>query len=148
MGRIWSEENKFQKWLDVELTATETLAEAGMVPREAAKKLREPARVDVARINEIETKVRHDVIAFTVAVQETVGDTEAGRSLHYGLTSNAVVHHAQALLIREGSHLSENKIEVLGEVLGRWAWEFKATMEIGRTYGIQAEQNTFGRKGA
>ena len=91
MGRIWSEENKFQKWLDVELAATETLAEAGMVPREAAKKLRERARVDVARINEIESKVRHDVIAFTVAVQETVGDTESARWLHYGLDRKSVV---------------------------------------------------------
>src|SRR6202041_2073800 len=91
MGRIWSEENRFQKWLDVELAATETLADAGIVPREAAKKLRERARIDVARINEIEAKVRHDVIAFTVAVQETVGDTESARWLHYGLTSNDLV---------------------------------------------------------
>lgn len=146
MGRIWSEENKFQKWLEVELAATETLAEAGMVPREAAKKLRERARVDVARINEIETKVRHDVIAFTVAVQETVGDTESARWLHYGLTSNDVVDTAQALLIREASHLIEKKIEALGEVLERRAWEFKDTPEIGRTHGIHAEPITFGLK--
>jgi adenylosuccinate lyase len=146
MGRIWSEENKFQKWLDVELAATETLAEAGMVPREAAKKLRERARVDVARINEIEAKVRHDVIAFTVAVQETVGDTESARWLHYGLTSNDVVDTAQALLIREASHLIEKKIEALGEVLERRAWEFKDTPEIGRTHGIHAEPITFGLK--
>ena len=72
MGRVWSEENKFRKWLEVELAATETLAEAGIVPREAAAKLRERARIDVARINEIEAKVKHDVIAFTVAVQESV----------------------------------------------------------------------------
>jgi adenylosuccinate lyase len=146
MGRIWSEANRFQKWLDVELAATETLAEAGIVPREAAKKLRERARIDVARINEIEAKVRHDVIAFTVAVQETVGDTEAGRWLHYGLTSNDVVDTAQALLIREASRLIENKIEALGEVLERRAWEFKDTPEIGRTHGIHAEPITFGLK--
>ena len=146
MGRIWSEENKFQKWLDVELAATETLAEAGMVPREAAKKLRERARVDVARINEIEAKVRHDVIAFTVAVQEAVGDTEAARWLHYGLTSNDVVDTAQALQVREASHLIEKKIEALGEVLERRAWEFKDTPEIGRTHGIHAEPITFGLK--
>ena len=146
MGRIWSEENKFQKWLDVELAATETLAEAGMVPREAAKKLRERARVDVARINEIEAKVRHDVIAFTVAVQETVGDPESARWLHYGLTSNDVVDTAQALLVREASHLIEKKIEALGEVLERRAWEFKDTPEIGRTHGIHAEPITFGLK--
>jgi adenylosuccinate lyase len=146
MGRIWSEENKFQKWLDVELAATETLAEAGMVPREAAQKLRERARTNVARINEIEAKVRHDVIAFTVAVQETVGDTESARWLHYGLTSNDVVDTAQALLIREASHLIERKLEALGEVLERRAWEFKDTPEIGRTHGIHAEPITFGLK--
>lgn len=146
MGRIWSEENKFQKWLDVELAATETLAEAGMVPREAARKLRERSRVDVARIGEIEAKVRHDVIAFTVSVQETVGDTESARWLHYGLTSNDVVDTAQALLLREASHLIEQKIEALGEVLERRAWEFKDTPEIGRTHGIHAEPITFGLK--
>ncbi len=146
MGRIWSEENRFQKWLDVELAATETLAEAGIVPREAATKLRERARIDVKRINEIEAKVRHDVIAFTVAVQEAVGDTEAGRWLHYGLTSNDVVDTAQALLIREASQLIEKKIEALGEVLERRAWEFKDTPEIGRTHGIHAEPITFGLK--
>jgi adenylosuccinate lyase len=146
MGRIWSEANKFQKWLDVELAATETLAEAGIVPADAAKKLRERAKVDVARINEIEAKVRHDVIAFTVSVQETVGDTESARWLHYGLTSNDVVDTAQALLIREASHLIEQKIEALGDVLERRAWEFKDIPEIGRTHGIHAEPITFGLK--
>ena len=146
MGRIWSEENRFKKWLDVELAATETLAEAGIVPAEAAHKLRERARIDVARINEIEAKVRHDVIAFTVAVQETVADNEAGRWLHYGLTSNDVVDTAQALLVREASQLIEKKIEALGEVLERRAWEFKDTPEIGRTHGIHAEPITFGLK--
>ena len=146
MGRVWSEENKFQKWLDVELAATETLAEAGIVPREAAVKLRERARVDVARINEIEAKVKHDVIAFTIAVQEAVGDPEAGRWLHYGLTSNDVVDTAQALLIRQASHLIEKDLEAFGEVLERRAWEFKDTPEIGRTHGIHAEPITFGLK--
>src|SRR5271157_1749332 len=146
MGRIWSEENKFQKWLDVELAATETLAEAGTVPREAAAKLRERARINVARINEIEAKVRHDVIAFTVAIQETVGDPEAARWLHYGLTSNDVVDTAQALLVRDASRLIEQGIERLGDVLERRAWEFKDTPEIGRTHGIHAEPITFGLK--
>jgi adenylosuccinate lyase len=146
MGRVWSEENKFQKWLEVELAATETLAEAGIVPREAAAKLRERARVDVARINEIEAKVKHDVIAFTVAVQEAVGDPEAGRWLHYGLTSNDVVDTAQALLVRQASHLIEKDLEAFGEVLERRAWEFKDTPEIGRTHGIHAEPITFGLK--
>src|SRR5271154_6717541 len=146
MGRVWSEENKFQKWLEVELAATETLAEAGIVPREAAVKLRERARVDVARINEIEAKVKHDVIAFTIAVQEAVGDPEAGRWLHYGLTSNDVVDTAQALLIRQASHLIEKDLEAFGQVLERRAWEFKDTPEIGRTHGIHAEPITFGLK--
>jgi adenylosuccinate lyase len=146
MGRVWSVENRFQKWLEVELAASETLAEAGVVPREAAAKLRQRARIDVARINEIEAKVRHDVIAFTIAVQESVADPEAARWLHYGLTSNDVVDTAQALLIREASHLIEKKIEALGEVLERRAWEFKDTPEIGRTHGVHAEPITFGLK--
>src|SRR5580658_4299894 len=146
MGRVWSEENRFQKWLEVELAASETLAEAGAVPREAAAKLRQRARVDVARINEIEAKVRHDVIAFTIAVQETVGDPEAARWLHYGLTSNDVVDTAQALLIREASQLIEKAIERFGVVLERRAWEFKDTPQIGRTHGIHAEPITFGLK--
>jgi adenylosuccinate lyase len=146
MGRVWSEENRFQKWLDVELAATETLADAGIVPREAAAKLRERARINVARINEIEAKVKHDVIAFTIAVQETVNDPEAARWLHYGLTSNDVVDTAQALLIREASRLIEKDLESFGEVLERRAWEFKDTPEIGRTHGIHAEPITFGLK--
>jgi adenylosuccinate lyase len=146
MGRVWSEENKFQKWLDVELAASETLAETGIVPREAAVKLRERARVDVARINEIEAKVKHDVIAFTVAVQESVGDVEAARWLHYGMTSNDVVDTAQALLLKESSELIEKGIARLGEVLENRAWEFKDTPEIGRTHGVHAEPITFGLK--
>jgi adenylosuccinate lyase len=146
MGRVWSEENKFQKWLEVELAATETLAEAGIVPREAAAKLRERARVNVARINEIESKVKHDVIAFTIAVQESVGDPEAARWLHYGLTSNDVVDTAQALLVHQASQLIEKDLEAFGEVLERRAWEFKDTPEIGRTHGIHAEPITFGLK--
>jgi len=146
MGRVWSEENKFQKWLQVELAATDTLSEAGQVPREAALRLRERARVDVTRINQIEAKVRHDVIAFTIAVQETVGDPEAARWLHYGLTSNDVVDTAQALLVREASALIEQGIDNLGQVLEVRAWEFKDTPEIGRTHGIHAEPITFGLK--
>ena len=146
MGRVWSEENKFQKWLEVELAATETLAEAGIVPQEASRKLREQVRVDVARINELEAKVKHDVIAFTIAVQESVADPEAARWLHYGLTSNDVVDTAQALLVREASHWIEKEIERLGEILEKRAWEFKDTPQIGRTHGVHAEPITFGLK--
>jgi adenylosuccinate lyase len=146
MGRVWSEENRFQKWLEVELAATETLAEASIVPRDAAAKLRERAKINVARINEIEARVKHDVIAFTIAMQETVNDPEAARWLHYGLTSNDVVDTAQALLVREASQLIEKDLESFGEVLERRAWEFKDTPEIGRTHGIHAEPITFGLK--
>jgi len=146
IGRVWSEENRFQKWLEVELAATETLADAGIVPRDAAAKLRERARINVARINEIEAKVKHDVIAFTMAVQETVNDPEAARWLHYGLTSNDVVDTAQALLVREASRLIEKDLQAFGEALERRAWEFKDTPEIGRTHGIHAEPITFGLK--
>jgi adenylosuccinate lyase len=146
MGHVWSEQNRFQKWLEVELAATEILAEAGIVPRAAAAILRERARVDVARINELEAKVRHDVIAFTIAVQESVGDPEAARWLHYGLTSNDVVDTAQALQIREASQLIQKKLDAFGQVLAKRAWEFKDTPEIGRTHGIHAEPITFGLK--
>jgi adenylosuccinate lyase len=146
MGRVWSDENRYQKWLDVELAATETLAEAGIVPRTAATALRARARVDVARINEIEAKVRHDVIAFTIAVQESVADPEAARWLHYGLTSNDVVDTAQALLVREASALISKRLAAFADVLERRAWEFKDTPEIGRTHGIHAEPITFGLK--
>ena len=146
MGRVWSDENRFQKWLEVELAATETLAEAGMVPREAAAQIRERARVNVARIQELEARVKHDVIAFTMAVGESIGDPEAARWLHYGLTSNDVVDTAQALLVREASRLIEQGLERLGEKLERRAWEFKNTPEIGRTHGVHAEPITFGLK--
>jgi adenylosuccinate lyase len=146
MGRVWSEENRFQRWLEVELAATETLAESGVVPREAAAKIRERARVNVSRIQELEERVKHDVIAFTMAVGESIGDPEAARWLHYGLTSNDVVDTAQALLLREASRLIEQGLERFGEALERRAWEFKNTPEIGRTHGVHAEPITFGLK--
>jgi adenylosuccinate lyase len=146
MGRVWSDENRFQRWLEVELAATETLAESGVVPCEAAARLRERARVDVARIHEHEARVKHDVIAFTMAVGETVGDPETARWLHYGLTSNDVVDTAQALVLRDASRLIEGGLEKIGEILERRAYEFKDTPEIGRTHGIHAEPITFGLK--
>jgi len=146
MGRVWSDENRFQKWLEVELAAMTTLAEAGVVPRDAAAMVRERARVDVARIHEIETRVRHDVIAFTMVVGESIGDADTARWLHYGLTSNDVVDTAQALLVRDASHLIIQGLERFGEVLKRRAFEFKDTPQIGRTHGIHAEPITFGLK--
>jgi adenylosuccinate lyase len=146
MGRIWTEENKFQKWLEVELAAADTLADAGIVPRAAAAQLRERAKIDVAQILEIESRVRHDVIAFTVSVGESIGNPESARWLHYGLTSNDVVDTAQALLVREASAKIAKDIERFAEILERRAWEFKDTPQIGRTHGVHAEPITFGLK--
>ena len=146
MGRVWSDETKFQKWLEVELAATETLAEVGQVPRDVAAKLRERARVDVALILENEARVKHDVIAFTMAVGESIADPAAAGWLHYGLTSNDIVDTAQALQFREASRLIEQGLERLGEILKRRAYEFKDTPQIGRSHGIHAEPITFGLK--
>jgi adenylosuccinate lyase len=144
MARIWSDENRFRTWLAVEVAATETLAEAGLVPKEAAKAIRELADFRVERIHEIESEVRHDVIAFTTAVAEFVGPHS--RWFHYGLTSNDVVDTAQALLIRQASEVIAQDLQRLAEVLERRAWEFKDTPMIGRTHGIHAEPITFGFK--
>jgi adenylosuccinate lyase len=146
MGRVWTDDGKFQRWLEVELAATDTLAERGVVPREAAARIRERARVDAARVSEIEARVRHDVIAFTLAVGEAIADPAAARWLHYGLTSNDVVDTAQALQIREASRLIAGGLVRLGEVLERRAHEFQHTPQIGRTHGIHAEPITFGLK--
>jgi len=144
MGRIWSEDNRFRNWLAVELAATETLAEAGLVPKEAAKAIRERANFKLERIQEIEAEVRHDVIAFTTAVAEIVGPH--ARWFHYGLTSNDVVDTAQALLIGQASNIIAEDLNRLAEVLERRAWEFKDTPQIGRTHGVHAEPITFGFK--
>jgi adenylosuccinate lyase len=144
MGHIWTDENKFRMWLAVELAATETLAEAGMVPREAAKAIREKADFNVARILAIESEVKHDVIAFTTAVAETIGPH--ARWLHFGLTSNDVVDTAQALQIRDASSLLLRGLAQLHGVLKRRALEFRDTPMIGRTHGVHAEPITFGLK--
>ena len=144
MGRLWSEDNRFRTWLAVEVAATETLAEAGMVPKEAAEAIRERADFKLERIQEIEAEVRHDVIAFTTAVAEIVGSH--ARWFHYGLTSNDVVDTAQALLVKQASAIILDDLEKLAEVLKRRAWEFKDTPQIGRTHGIHAEPITFGFK--
>jgi adenylosuccinate lyase len=146
MGRVWSDANRYQKWLDVELAAAETLAEAGQVPKEAAAILRTCAKVDAARINELEARVKHDVIAFTMAVCESVGDPDAARWLHYGMTSNDVVDTAQALLLRDASRIIERDLVLFGEVLDLRAHEFQHTPQIGRTHGVHAEPITFGLK--
>ena len=149
MGRIWSDRNKFQQWLEVELAASEALAELGVVPAAAARLLREHAGFDAARIEEIESEVKHDVIAFTTAVAETMaraGHAEASRWLHYGLTSNDVVDTAQALVLQQASAILLGDLEALRTVLQRRAREFQHTVEIGRTHGVHAEPITFGLK--
>ena len=144
MGHIWSDENKFRQWLAVEIAATETLAEAGVVPRTAARAIRRKADFELARIQQIEAEVKHDVIAFTTAVAEKIGPES--RWLHYGLTSNDVVDTAQALQIKAASERILAGIERLRDVLRRRAFEFKHTPQIGRTHGIHAEPITFGLK--
>ena len=146
MGHVWSDANRFAKWLEVEIAATETLAEAGQVPKEAAKAIRARAKAEVPRIHELEAKVKHDVIAFTMAVGESIGDPAAARWLHYGMTSNDVVDTAQALQVHEASKLIERSLVMFGEILDLRAHEFCHTPQIGRTHGIHAEPITFGLK--
>jgi adenylosuccinate lyase len=144
MGRIWGEENRFRTWLEVEMAATETLAEAGIVPRAAARAIKQRADFELERIHEIEAEVRHDVIAFTTAVAEIVGPES--RWFHYGLTSNDVVDTAQSVLLQQASAIISTDLRQLSNVLERRAWEFKDTPMIGRTHGIHAEPITFGFK--
>ena len=149
MGRIWSDQNKFQQWLEVELAAAEALAELGVVPEEAARLLRAHAGFEVSRILEIEKEVKHDVIAFTTAVAESMaaaGHADASRWLHYGLTSNDVVDTAQALLLRQASAIILRGLEGLRAALKRRALEFQGVVQIGRTHGVHAEPVTFGLK--
>src|SRR6266478_3982476 len=149
MGRIWTEENKYRAWLEVELASAEALAETGEVPKEAAELLRKHAGFEVLRIQEVEREVKHDVIAFTTVVAETMaaaGHPEASRWFHYGLTSNDVVDTAQALQIKSASEIILNGIKQLAESLKKRAFEFKDAVQIGRTHGIHAEPITFGLK--
>jgi adenylosuccinate lyase len=146
MGHVWSDSNRFVKWLEVELAATETLAEAGLVPKDAAAVIRTRAKVDPVRINELEARVKHDVIAFTMNVGESIGDPAAARWLHYGMTSNDVVDTANALMIRDASRLIERSLVIFGETLDLRAHQYRDTPQIGRTHGIHAEPITFGLK--
>ncbi len=149
MARIWSEENKYRQWLEVELAAAEALAQTNDVPPEAARLLRKHASFDVKRIQEIEREVKHDVIAFTTAVSESLaaaGASDASRWLHYGLTSNDVVDTAQALIVRGASDQIMEGLTKLAAVLKTRAFEFKDAVQIGRTHGIHAEPITFGLK--
>src|SRR5256886_9177152 len=142
VGTLWSEEAKFQKWLDVEIAVCEVHAEMGTIPREALEQIKSRAKFSVARINEIEKTTDHDVIAFTTNLAESIGD--AARFVHYGLTSSDVVDTANALLLREACDLLLKKVDALVAVLKRRAFEFKDTPQVGRTHGIHAEPISFG----
>ena len=149
MGRIWTEENKYKCWLQVESAASTVLAEDGVIPTEAADAIATKASFSVDRIQAIEAEVKHDVIAFTTAVAETLkaqGLDAESRWLHYGLTSNDIVDTAQALQVKEASALIREKLVEFSEVLKRRALEFRHTPTIGRTHGIHAEPTTFGLK--
>src|SRR5258708_40276284 len=127
MGGCGSDANKSSKWLEVELAATETLAESGEVPKDAAATIRARAKVDAARINEIETRVKHDVIAFTINVGESIGHPDAARWLHYGMTSNDAVDTAQALLVSDPSRLIERALVQVSDVLATGTQHFGYT---------------------
>lgn len=149
MGRIWTEENKYRCWLQVESAASTVLAEDGVIPASAAEAIASKATVSAARVAEIEAEVKHDVIAFTTAVAESLknqGLDGESRWLHYGLTSNDVVDTAQALQVKDASALIRTGFGSLLAVLKRRAIEFKHTPTIGRTHGIHAEPTTFGLK--
>src|SRR5262245_51225524 len=142
MGALWSEQNKFQKWLDVEIAVCEVHAELGTIPRDALSEIKARARFSVDRINEIEKTTNHDVIAFTTNLAESIG--EASRFVHYGLTSSDVVDTANALLLRDACDILLQKIDALSDVLKKRACEFKDTPQVGRTHGIHAEPTSFG----
>ncbi|HEX8503052.1 MAG TPA: adenylosuccinate lyase [Pyrinomonadaceae bacterium] len=142
MGALWSEQNKFQKWLDVEVAVCEVHAEMGTVPAEAVAEIKARAAFTVERIREIEKTTDHDVIAFTTALAENIG--EPARFIHYGLTSSDVVDTANALLLRDSCDLLLQKTDALLEVLRRRAYEFKGTPQVGRTHGVHAEPTAFG----
>jgi adenylosuccinate lyase len=144
MGAIWSEARRYDTWLEVELAATDALAEAGLVPREDARELRAKAAFDIARIEAIEQTTQHDVIAFTTAVAENVGP--AARWLHFGLTSSDVLDTALALQMRSACDLIVADLDALARAIARRAHEHRHTPMIGRTHGVHAEPMTFGVK--
>ena len=144
MGRIWSEENSFQKWLDIEILAAEALAQIGEVPKAAISRIRKNARFDVGRIREIEREVKHEVIAFLSSVAESIGDD--ARFLHLGMTSSDVMDTALAIQLREAAVILVEDVQSLMKVLRRQAYKYKSTVMIGRTHGVHAEPITFGLK--
>ncbi|WP_282174302.1 adenylosuccinate lyase [Cytobacillus firmus] len=144
MGAIWTEENRFQAWLEVEILACEAWAELGDIPKEDVQKIRENASFNIDRIKEIEEETRHDVVAFTRAVSESLG--EERKWVHYGLTSTDVVDTALSYLIKQANDILLKDIERFVEILKNKAQEHKHTVMMGRTHGVHAEPTTFGLK--
>ena len=144
MGNIWTEENKFQTWLDIEILACEAQAELGVIPKDAVNTIRAKAKFYVKRIDEIEAEVKHDVIAFLTNVGEYVG--QDSRFIHLGMTSSDILDTGLSLQMKQSAELLLNGLHALSEVLARRAKEFKYTITIGRTHGIHAEPTTFGLK--
>jgi adenylosuccinate lyase len=144
MGRIWSEENGFQKWLEVEILAAEAMVRMGKVPKAAIARIRKKARFDVKRIRAIEAEVKHEIIAFLSSVAESIGDD--ARYLHMGMTSSDVMDTALAIQFKEASAIIEQDIRDLMSALRRQARRYKWTVQIGRTHGVHAEPITFGLK--
>ncbi|MFB6468567.1 adenylosuccinate lyase [Cytobacillus sp. Hz8] len=144
MGAIWTEENRFKAWLEVEILACEAWVELGVIPNEDVQKIREKASFDINRIKEIEEETRHDVVAFTRAVSETLG--EERKWVHYGLTSTDVVDTALSYLIKQANNILLKDLENFIEILKNKAQEHKYTVMMGRTHGVHAEPTTFGLK--
>src|SRR3954453_13394875 len=142
MGALWSEQNKFQKWLDVEIAVCEVHAEMGIIPSDALEQIKSRAKFSVTRINEIEKTTDHECIAFTTNLAESIG--EASRFVHFGLTSSDVVDTANALLLRDACDLLITRVDAFMAVLRKRAFEFKSTPQVGRTHGIHAEPTSFG----
>jgi adenylosuccinate lyase len=144
MGRIWSDQRRYETWLLVEAAAAEAMAAAGIVPADAARDIRERGGFDIARIEDIEKITQHDVIAFTTAVAEKVGDS--ARWMHFGMTSSDVIDTAQALQMREACDVILKDLAGLSEAIRARAFEHRRTPMIGRTHGVHAEPMTLGLK--
>ncbi|MDX1765046.1 MAG: lyase family protein, partial [bacterium] len=144
MARVWDLENKYAKWLEVEILACEAHAAKGRIPKDAAERIRKKARFDVKRIDEIEQTVKHDVIAFLTSVADAIGDDSA--YMHMGMTSSDVLDTGLALQIKDASAIIRKDLERLASILKTRAFEFKNTVQIGRSHGIHAEPTSFGLK--
>src|SRR5438132_9340984 len=137
MGRIWSDQRRYETWLSVEIAAADAMAAAGLVPADAARDIRQRGAFDIARIDEIEQTTQHDVIAFTTAVAEKVGPS--ARWLHFGMTSSDVIDTAQAIQMREACDLVLDDLAALAGAVRDQAFEHRRTPMIGRTHGVHAE---------